>query len=378
MRVPLPVAGVRLSLWRAVAIFRLVTLAVCLFLIVHWQPLYRHPSVALATGGAMVAWTAFVAWIALAGRAHRVGLVVLDALVTAGLTYATIGAQTSGQLHGGMPTLTTIWAAGPVIESAFVAGPVGGAIAGLFQLAAAMVVRQGYDGRTLNSAVLLVVTGIVVGLLARSTVRAEADLRAAAAAQAALAERERLARSIHDGVLQVLGLVHRTGRDAGGEWGRLARAAAEQESALRGLVTSGPPATPVTGRRDLAGALRSLRSPNVTISTPADPVLLDAAAVDEVASAVRAALDNVDAHAGDGARAWILLETLDHGVGVTVRDDGVGMEADRLDAAAREGRLGVARSVRGRITELGGRCTINSRPGEGTEISMTIPWRAGR
>lgn len=61
MRVPLPVAGVRLSLWRAAAVFRLVTLAVCLVLILRWQPLYRHPAVALATGGAMLAWTALVA-----------------------------------------------------------------------------------------------------------------------------------------------------------------------------------------------------------------------------------------------------------------------------------------------------------------------------
>ncbi|HEV7205728.1 MAG TPA: DUF5931 domain-containing protein [Jatrophihabitans sp.] len=377
MWVPLPVAGVRLSLWRAVAVFRIVTLALCLYLIVRWQPLYRHPSAALATGGAMLAWTALVAWLALAGRAHRIAFVAVDALVTAGLTYVTIGAQTAGQLHGGMPTLTTTWAAGPVIEAAFVAGPVGGVLAGLFQLAAAMVVRQGYDGRTLNSAVLLLLTGVVVGLLARSTVRAEADLRAAAAAQAALEERERLARSIHDGVLQVLGLVHRTGRDAGGEWERLAHAAAEQEAALRGLITSAPSAGS-PGSRDLGAALRGLRSTSITVSTPADPVLLDASTVDEITAAVRAALDNVAVHAGAGTRAWILLESLDDAIEVTVRDDGVGMANGRLDAAAREGRLGVARSVRGRIDDLGGRCTITSAPGRGTEISMTIPTGASR
>lgn len=221
---------------------------------------------------------------------------------------------------------------------------------------------------------LLLVTGVVVGLLARSTVRAEAELQAAAAARAVLAERERLARSIHDGVLQVLGLVHRTGRDLDGEWGRLARAAAEQEAALRGLVASGPAADTAAGRRDLAGPLRSLRSTTVTISTPADPVLLGAPAVGEITAAVRAALDNVARHGGDGARAWVLLEAIGDEATVTVRDDdGVGLAADRLEAAAREGRIGVARSVRGRIADLGGRCTITSTPGAGTEVTMTIP-----
>ena len=71
-------------------------------------------------------------------------------------------------------------------------------------------------------------------------VRTEHELAEAVAAQAALAERERLARSIHDGVLQVLGLVHRTGRDAGGRWAELATEAATQEAALRALITSRP------------------------------------------------------------------------------------------------------------------------------------------
>jgi signal transduction histidine kinase len=373
LRVPLPVDGVRLSLWRAVAIFRVATLAVCLFLIVRWQPIYARPGIALAVGAAMTVVTAWIFWLAVRGRAHRVSLVSADVIITVALTLLTIPAQTDAQRHGEMVTLTTIWAAGPTIEAAFLAGPLGGLIVGSIQFAASAAAAGDWQGRTLYSGVLLVVTGAVVGLVATYTVRAEDDLRVAAAAQAAVAERERLARSIHDGVLQVLGLVHRKGKEAGGEWGPLAAAAAEQEAALRGLITSQAAVPPVAGRRDLADDLRALRSARVTVSTPGEPVAIAARTADEVAGAVRAALDNVAAHAGDGAHAWVLLETLDSEVRVTVRDDGVGMPPGRLDAARDEGRIGVARSVCGRVSDLGGKCTIASTLGEGTEIEIVVP-----
>lgn len=375
LRVREPVDGVRLSLWRAVAIFRVVTLAVCVFLIVRCQPVYARPGVALAAAGGMTATTVAVFWLAVRGRAHRIPLVAADAVITIGLTLLTIPAQTGPQRHGEMVTLTTIWAAGPTIEAAFLVGPLGGLVVGAIQFASSAVSAGDWHGRTLYSGVLLVVTGLVVGLVAEYTVRAEDDLRVAAAAQAAVAERERLARSIHDGVLQVLGLVHRTGQDAGGRWGELAGAAAEQEAALRGLITSRPTGTPPAGRCDLGDALRSMRAARVTVSTPAEPVLVAARTAEELASAVRAALHNVERHAGADARAWVLLETLDTEARVTVRDDGTGMPAGRLDAARDEGRIGVARSVHGRVRDLGGTCIITSAPGEGTEIEMVVPLR---
>jgi signal transduction histidine kinase len=49
------------------------------------------------------------------------------------------------------------------------------------------------------------------------------------------------------------------------------------------------------------------------------------------------------------------------------------MPAGRLAEAAADGRLGVAQSIRGRIRDLGGRVSIVSAPGEGTEIEMTVP-----
>ena len=51
-------------------------------------------------------------------------------------------------------------------------------------------------------------------------------------------ERERLSRQVHDGVMQVLALVSRRGREIGGETAELAELAGEQERALRRLVSS--------------------------------------------------------------------------------------------------------------------------------------------
>jgi signal transduction histidine kinase len=51
----------------------------------------------------------------------------------------------------------------------------------------------------------------------------------------------------------------------------------------------------------------------------------------------------------------------------SVRDEGPGIPDGRLAAAEAEGRLGVARSMRGRVQDLGGTITCDTGPGRGTE-----------
>ena len=228
------------------------------------------------------------------------------------------------------------------------------------------------------SAFLFLVAGLAISglglarlLTARSAERKHAEqIRRESAA----AERDRLGRSIHDGVLQVLALVQREGQDLGGHAGELAALAGQQEVALRSLLateasTVGQP----SAAADLRGPLQALTGPTVEVATPAQPVQLPSAVVEEVVAAVKAALDNVGRHAGPDARAWILLEEERDGVRVTVRDDGVGFPPERLAEAAEAGRLGIAQSMRGRIADCGGATTIDSRPGQGTEVEFWIP-----
>ena len=58
---------------------------------------------------------------------------------------------------------------------------------------------------------------------------------------------------------------------------------------------------------------------------------------------------------------------------MSVRDDGVGIAAGRLDEARRAGRLGVAQSIVARIESLGGTAILDSDEGIGTEWELTVP-----
>jgi signal transduction histidine kinase len=192
--------------------------------------------------------------------------------------------------------------------------------------------------------------------------------------KSATAERERLSREIHDGVLQVLALVRRAGAELGADGPELGRLATEQEAALRALITAGPAIEHGDGLADMRELLAvAARSPHVHLATPAEPVLLPAVAAQQLAAAVGAALHNVRHHVGAEADAWVLVEDTDDEVIVTVRDDGPGIAAERLAEAESQGRLGVAQSIKGRLRDLGGVATITSAPNEGTEVELRVP-----
>jgi signal transduction histidine kinase len=220
--------------------------------------------------------------------------------------------------------------------------------------------------------VLLLLGGLVVGYVVQLARAAQAQLARAVQIEAATRERDRLAARIHDSVLQVLALVARRGGEIGGDAAELGRLAGEQEIALRTLVASPPQATQA-GSSDLRALLTPYASSTVSVAAPAESVLLSTDAARDVADAVAAALDNVARHAGAGARAWVLVEDEGTAVVVTVRDDGEGFALGRLEEAAGSGRLGVDRSIRGRIRALGGDLAVTSSPGVGTEVEMRVP-----
>jgi signal transduction histidine kinase len=260
-----------------------------------------------------------------------------------------------------------------------------GLIAALALGATDLVVRAHLDQASYTGATLLLLAAFAVGHLARLAVQAEDRLHRAVELEAATRERERLARAVHDSVLQVLALVKRRGAGLQGEAGELARLAGEQEAALRALVSAPPAAPGPVGEPGRAGAdaadadLRTLlgryASTTVSIAAPAEPVLLPRSVAAELAAAVAAALDNVARHCPPDARAWVLVEDEPAQVTVSVRDDGAGMPDGRLAEAAAQGRLGVAQSIRGRVADLGGAVRIVSTAGEGTELELAVPRR---
>jgi signal transduction histidine kinase len=364
---------VRASMQRALAAYRIASCAFCGYVVLRYSGSDARPGLAVVAAVLIAAWTVVGVLADVRGLLPRRPFLIADVAVVAALTLLTIAVQTESQLHGGRLTLTSVWAASPVLGAAIAGGWPAGLGAAVIQSATSVVVRAGYDGRTVFNIVVLLLAGSCVGYVSQLVVRAERELALATEARAALAERERLGRSIHDGVLQVLALVQRRGAELGGDAAELGRLAGEQEAALRALVSSArSPAGPV-GTADLAAALTARRTTTVTVSVPGVPVLVPSAVAAELTAAVDAALDNVGKHAGAEAHAWVFLE---QGVGelfVTVRDDGVGMCAGRLGQAEAEGRLGVRSSIRARVADLGGTVRIVSAPGEGTELELCIP-----
>ncbi|MEU8194842.1 DUF5931 domain-containing protein [Microbispora amethystogenes] len=408
--------GIEGPFWRAIAVYRVASLAYAVLFVLGAGG-YARPVVSWSVIGVMAVWT--VATLALYPAARRVPLLAADLLVTVACLLATPYAQGPADAAAGVMPLTATWVAGPVLAYGVAGGRRAGAAAAAVVSAADLWLRSGSGvelaSLQVNGAVLLFLAGVVVGHVARLAREAEERMRRAVLMEAAGRERERLARGIHDSVLQVLALVQRRGAEIGGEAAELGRLAGEQEAALRALVQAPPitrapdlaptglrgrlrPAFAARGTRaerrpgrlrrpgrpgaesgagaepyaDLRDLLRPYGTARVTVSAPATPLPLPAATAREMAAAVGAALDNVVRHCPEGTRAWILAEEDDDAVVVTIRDDGPGIPDGRLEQAAREGRMGVARSIRGRVTDLGGTAAITSSP-SGTEIELSVP-----
>ncbi|GGO81944.1 MacS family sensor histidine kinase [Wenjunlia tyrosinilytica] len=380
--------SVEQPLWRALTVFRLFTLAYALFRYVTLFGEYRHPVGGWIYMGALTVWS--LATLPRVGSAERCTKRFLCAdmgVALAGILLTRL-LDDPDRVLDGQATLPTIWAASSVLAFAIKGGWRWGAFASALIGVSNVIERGRFTERNVHNIVLLFIASTAVGYVVELARASEATLARALRIEAATRERERLARDIHDSVLQVLAMVQRRGNEVGGEAAELGRMAGEQEAALRALVTGLPdarlaedgdlraeagPQVPDGGPRDLRSLLGPLAGAKVTVSSPGTPVLLDAHAAAEVAAAVGAALDNVRRHAGDGARAWILVEDEGDEVLVSVRDDGPGFAAERLADAEREGRLGVSQSIRGRLRDLGGSVELVSVPGQGAEVEMRVP-----
>ncbi|MCW2681804.1 MAG: putative two-component system sensor kinase [Frankiales bacterium] len=351
------------ALWRAIAVYRLAALLYAAVSMAVYTDTYARPLLGWAVLAGMAVWTGLAAYLYGDPRRRGWSLLVADLGLTVAALMSSVLVMTARRIEQGDPTLTVSWAAAPVIAWAVHRGWAGGAVAAVVVGGAAVVERGGASQATVNSLVLLLLVGTVVGYVVQLARRAEVAYAQAVQLQAATAERERLSRSVHDGVLQALALVSRRASDPA-----LAAVAAEQETALRRLV-AGPAVAVPAGEADLRPLLPS--GADLQVASPASPVLLPAGVAAELAAAVAAAVDNARRHGGGSA--WLLVEDEPDAVTVTVRDDGPGIPQGRLEEAARAGRLGVAQSIRGRVEDLGGTVCVESTPGQGTEVELRVP-----
>ncbi|MGQ0716407.1 MAG: MacS family sensor histidine kinase [Pseudonocardiales bacterium] len=360
-------------LWRGVVVLRIVTAAFAIAAVIVHHDGYARPGLGWAVLAGIALWTVLICLAYSYDGTRQMHVIVLDLLVTLALMGSSTLVLSPGQLTEvttDTPLLTTVWACGPVVAAAVHAGRSAGALFGVAVALADVWVRGYFSTDVARDAVLLVGTGFVLGLAATAARRASEQLRRAVCAEAATAERERLARSIHDSVVQVLARVRIRGGHLGGEAGELARLAGEQEIALRSLFAATPPGA--SGELDLAAALALLAGPRVEVSVPATAVPLPACDVEELVAVAREALANTVRHGGPEAKSWVLVEDLGEEVVLTVRDDGPGVSDGQLANAEVDGRMGVSRSIRGRVADLGGTLTLDTGPGRGTEWEIRL------
>ncbi|MEO3760608.1 DUF5931 domain-containing protein [Mycobacterium sp. B14F4] len=364
-------------LWRAAQVFRLLSCLYALGFQIAVNDNLDRPALAWVLFAVLIAWSAACALAYLQGFGRRPAWVVAEIVVVAVLILSTRVVASPQWAFDNQSWPTTLWATNATISAAIVAGPIAGMLTGVVVMIASTIVKGfiNYDlGRNATIVIELAV-GLVVGMAVQTARRAHAELEQAARVAAAHQERERLSREVHDGAIQVLALVSRRGREIGGETAELAELAGEQERALRRLVSSAEAESRNDAMTDVGTLLRQRASDRVSVSLPADPVFLDARVAAELVAAAGNALDNVAAHAGPDAHAYVLLEDLGDTVTVSIRDDGVGIPDGRLAEAVREGRVGVSKSIVGRLTWLGGSAELNTGPGSGTEWELTVPRR---
>lgn len=368
--------GVEAQLWRALAVFRALALAYEAVRFLLYAPDYARAALGWAAIAAAAAWTVVVVLGDRdATRRRQFGWRLADLVVAGVVVGLALGADAPAMVSD--LTVPMLWATGSVVAMGLGRGWGSGVVAALAVGVEQVLIVGRVSAAIVNGVVVMGVAGGLLGWVDHLAREAEGRSERAAAAEAQQRERERLSRAVHDGVLQVLGLVQHRAPELGGDGVELGRLAGEQEAALRALITrlpeEGSAALGARGEVDLGVAIAALASARVATAVPADPVPWPADRAGEIVAAVRATLDNVDRHAGPAARAWVLLEEDDAGVVVTVRDDGVGMAPDRPAEAAREGRLGLRQSVVARVAELGGTATVSGAPGRGVEVELRVP-----
>jgi signal transduction histidine kinase len=290
--------------------------------------------------------------------------VVIELLVGAALLVGGAFVQDGGQSQ----SLGSAWPLVGPLAAGLVFGPQIGLGAGL-GLGVARGLSGMLGGRSvssvsvLSSAVLYGLAGGVWGWVAarlRRSARTVALLAEVESSLAVARERENVARTLHDGVLQTLAVVQRRSSDPD-----LAALARRQELELRAYLFGREPAVDlVASLREVAARHEEVMGTRVTVVCPDDLGHVGSELIEAMRGAVTEALTNAAKH-GRATNVTIFVEGTDGGVFVSVKDDGVGFDPDATDDG-----VGLARSIRARMREIGGRVEVESRPGSGAEVRL--------
>jgi two-component system, NarL family, sensor kinase len=233
---------------------------------------------------------------------------------------------------------------------------------------------------------------LAVGMARRlRTSLAERERLLERAINASEQERRRIARDLHDGVVQRLAavtfslsaLVRRLGMTNGGSpppgsvAPDVAQAAGETRAAMRELrtliVEIAPPNLHAEG---IDNALRDLLEPlsqsgiAVSLNAP-HHTALPAATTTLLFRVAQEALRNSGKHA-QATHVDVHLRNEAGGVRLEIADDGRGFSAADLDSRRRDGHVGLS-LLRDLVADAGGSLHVESHPGGGTRVSVKVP-----
>ncbi len=281
--------------------------------------------------------------------------------------------------------------------------PVRGAIPSVLALTAIVVAAQANtDGGLTTAKVLGPLAGLAVALLTAygyvalyregrerqrlidDLVRTRGELAASQREAGRLAERQRLAREIHDTLAQGLSSMVLLARAADSALPadpataslrirEMGRTAAENLAEARRFVQALTP--PALDDATLAEALRRLAAGRgAAFHLDGEPYPLPVEVEVALLRLTQEALANAVRHAG-AERIAVTLTYLDDEVTLDVFDDGVGFDP-RAEPAGDRPTFGL-HGMRERIAALGGSLTVESAPGEGTAVAVSLPLSVG-
>jgi signal transduction histidine kinase len=207
-------------------------------------------------------------------------------------------------------------------------------------------------------------------------------------AMAVVKERQRIARELHDSLAQTLGYLHlkladlerRVGADGTAhlevelaDLKKVARDAYEEARqaifGLRSMVSRSLGLIPTLTEylHDWSGQT------TVAVDLRVDPeegTRLPPVVEVQLIGIIQEALANVRKHAG-AQRVLVSVERHDEAARVAIHDDGRGFDPSAV-AGGSNGGFGIE-TMRERAEAVGGKFTISSRPGQGTQVDVELP-----
>ncbi|MFZ2428730.1 MAG: histidine kinase [Propioniciclava sp.] len=371
-----PTEGVSLQVTRVALVVRLVSLLLVVLTLSTISP-------AALVGQILIGVAAW--WLLVSRRGEDLvsrhpWLVFLDTLL---LTVVTV-------LSGGdSPFVLTF------MTSALLVGLWASAWVGFSTVAVLVLLHQVFWATTTSSVAGLAVPfgfvvlwwlGFAISEAGRSEERARDALQRAVAVAAAGEERTRLARDMHDTVAKSLQAVHLSAaalpimieRDPAGAVecaGEIRELSAQAIEDVRALMTH--------LRREPEGdslpemliqlCLRWEAATGISLVSEVDETteVTDVLVRYEILMAMGEALENVRRHAR-ASLVRVALKGTEDWVVVSVVDDGVGIDGDRLREAEEGGHYG-RRGMAERMAKVGGRAEFRSTPGWGTTVQLVAP-----